>query len=277
MILFVFEGARREPNLFRTVEYLFFPKNCQSIICSYGNNIYNLYKQMTQTDFNEDIVAILMEKYRGMEDSPLASVKKRSDISEVYLFFDYDIQNQNQENSLALSELNAQLQKMMGYFTDETECGKLYINYPMIESIRYTKELPDADYCSYTIPIEQCGRFKEIADDFSFYKNLDFISFRWAKGSGTLKIPSERQVEQVRENWKHLVRQNSEKACRIIGRNQGGVGASQQMLFEAQLSGFVNKNNSIAVLNSMPLFLKDYFGGVRFQFYKELEQTGRQP
>lgn len=35
---------------------------------------------------------------------------------------------------------------MLDYFSDETENGKLYINYPMIESLKYTKEIPDANY-----------------------------------------------------------------------------------------------------------------------------------
>ena len=264
MILFIFEGTKREPRLFKTLEYLFFPKNCEHIVCSYGNNIYNLYKRMSETDFDEDIVAILMEKYREAGVGSFAGIEKRSDISEVYLFFDYDIHNQNSTKTLALCDLNEQLQKMLDFFTDETEHGKLYINYPMIESIRYTKELPDTDYWSYTIPIEHCGRFKKIADDFSFYKNLDFVSFRSGKGACSLKIPSAGQVEKVEENWMHLVRQNSAKARHIIAKHQGGLEATQQMLFEAQLSGFVCKNNVIAVLNSIPLFLEDYFGCCKF-------------
>lgn len=35
---------------------------------------------------------------------------------------------------------------MLDFFSDETENGKLYINYPMIESLKYTKEIPDANY-----------------------------------------------------------------------------------------------------------------------------------
>ena len=131
MILFIFEGTKREPRLFKTLEYLFFPKNCEHIVCSYGNNIYNLYKRMSETDFDEDIVAILMEKYREEGVGSFAGIEKRSDISEVYLFFDYDIHNQNLTKTLALCDLNEQLQKMLDFFTDETEHGKLYINYPM--------------------------------------------------------------------------------------------------------------------------------------------------
>ena len=44
MILFIFEGDEREPRLYRTMERLYFPKKNDNIICSFGNNIYDLYK-----------------------------------------------------------------------------------------------------------------------------------------------------------------------------------------------------------------------------------------
>lgn len=44
MILFVFEGEKREPELFRAIEKLFF-KDSQHIVCSFGNNIYELYQR----------------------------------------------------------------------------------------------------------------------------------------------------------------------------------------------------------------------------------------
>ena len=62
MILFVFEGENREPTLFKTLEYLYFSKNKQIRICSYKNNIYDLYKRMNETDEPEDIVSILKNK-----------------------------------------------------------------------------------------------------------------------------------------------------------------------------------------------------------------------
>ena len=67
MILFVFEGKRREPDIFRTLEYLYFPKE-QSIICSFGNNIYELYRQMQELDGAGDIVSILREHNKNNPD-----------------------------------------------------------------------------------------------------------------------------------------------------------------------------------------------------------------
>ena len=62
---------------------------------------------------------------------------------------------------------------MLTLFDDETDNGKLYINYPMIESIRYTKELPDEAYVYYTVERDACKDFKRLAREFSAYDSLD--------------------------------------------------------------------------------------------------------
>lgn len=69
MILFVFEGEKREPELFRAIEKLFF-KDSQHIVCSFGNNIYELYQRLKNLDDSGDIVSVLREKYDGRTDSP---------------------------------------------------------------------------------------------------------------------------------------------------------------------------------------------------------------
>ena len=77
MILFVFEGKRREPDIFRTLEYLFFPKG-QTIVCSFGNNIYELYRQLKALGSGGDIVSILREEYDNSPDSPFSPDTKSS-------------------------------------------------------------------------------------------------------------------------------------------------------------------------------------------------------
>ena len=171
MILFVFEGKEREPQLYRAIESLFFPKETDAIVCSFENNIYELYRQIVQLGESADIVSVLREQLDGREDNPLKDITASSAFAEIYLFFDYDLYHR-----LPLDEINRRLREMLVMFDDETTNGKLYINYPMIESIRHTKELPDADYYLYTIPKEQCGDFKRIAHDFSHYGSLDFLT-----------------------------------------------------------------------------------------------------
>lgn len=58
-------------------------------------------------------------------------------------------------------EDDKRLKELLDFFNEETDMGKLYINYPMIESLKYTKQLPDADFHTYRTTLEECrSQFK---------------------------------------------------------------------------------------------------------------------
>ena len=111
-------------NLFRTIQRLYFSYKEEQIICSYNNNIYQLYKDLQEYDVDGDIVTILKEKFAGKENNQLKDINVASDISEIYLFFDYDFHNTN----LTIEEINRQVKEMLETFDNETENGKLYID-----------------------------------------------------------------------------------------------------------------------------------------------------
>ena len=174
MILFVFEGKKSEPKLFEALKELFFPKRTEQFICTYNSNIYSLYSHLSEHEVFENknkesygrTVSILNRILQSNGDNTLADIIE-SDISEIFLFFDYDFH----ESRLSLEENNQHLNEMLAYFNDETSNGKLYINYPMIESIKYHKELPDSQFIDYIISRKECKQFKNIAHEFSFYKS----------------------------------------------------------------------------------------------------------
>ncbi len=87
MILFVFEGEKRERKLFKTLEELYFPKKSEHIICSFCNNIYSLYRRVSET--GEDIVSIIKSKSSNSEKINWSQLNV-GDFSQVFLFFDYD-------------------------------------------------------------------------------------------------------------------------------------------------------------------------------------------
>lgn len=250
MILFVFEGKEREPQLYRAIERLFFPKETDAIVCSFGNNIYELYKKvMALGGEDADIVSIMREQLSGRPNNPLKDITASSEFAEIYLFFDYDLHYQH----WPIDKINHRLKEMLGIFYDETKNGKLYINYPMIESIRYTKTLPDADYYLYHIPKDQCGNFKHLSHEFSDYGSLDFLT-----------DTQEQRMDIVRHNWQHLKDMNVCKANYICcGENvypKQKQNISQHNIFEAQLQKYVNTDGcSVAILNAFPIFLYDYF------------------
>ena len=89
-----------------------------------------LWKQLKADDFDTDIIEVLRESN--------AEIKKqltglfRDDFSEVYLFFDYDAHQTNLGK-----EVNEDvIRQMLESFDNETENGKLYISYPMVEALR---------------------------------------------------------------------------------------------------------------------------------------------
>lgn len=254
MILFVFEGRKREPNLFRAIECLFF-KGRQHIVCSFDNNIYELYRKLKEFDDSGDIVSILMEKYSGRDDSPFPDNARSSDFSEIYLIFDYDFHNKN----ISLDNMNLQISEMLETFDNETANGKLYINYPMVEAIRYTKRLPDTAFYTYTVGRRQCWEmsFKKLADEFSDYKSLDFLTLNEHRSA------TESEIDSRTENWELLQKQNIIKANFLctgsLSMPESKETVSQKEIYNAQLHDYVLSKDCVSILSAFPLFLYEYF------------------
>lgn len=177
---------------------------------------------------------------------------RNSDISEIFLFFDYDFQNSH----LSLDEINRRMEEMLALFDDETDNGKLYINYPMIESIRYTKELPDDAYVGYTIGREECKDFKRLAREFSAYDSLDHLLFKDGE------TPAKEKYLKVKDNWEFLRTMNVRKANLLttglytMPREKSDI--YQLAIFRNQVTKYVKPNENVAILNSVPIFIYEY-------------------
>lgn len=277
MILFIFEGGVREPALYKTMKYLFLSDSIKDdIIVSYCSNIYSLYKKMKELDaFDDDIdsadiVQVLKEQLANSpnpQDDELSKIENSDSISEVYLFFDYDLKQKDDKNKLSVEEQNSQINELLEYFDNETEHGKLFIDYPMVESIRYfKKKLPDEDYVTYVTDMFIGKGFKKEAGE-TFYKNFDFISFNLNKNND-LKIPLTMgktfdfdKINLVKTNWLYIKELNVKKANYICSGNNEFPDAkdeiSQQKIFDGQVKKYLPDGN-IAILNSFPLFLYEY-------------------
>ena len=132
----------------------------------------------------------------------------------------------------------------------------------MVESVFYTKQLPDKDYLSYDITREKCYNFKALARDFSFYNSFEHLLVSGNKNEKEEKKLLKQQV--AKENWLHLTDMNVRKANFIcVGVDAIPVlkeNLAQSNIYENQLAKYVNTENCrVAVLNSFPIFLYDYF------------------
>ncbi|MDE7470911.1 MAG: hypothetical protein K2M57_05645, partial [Paramuribaculum sp.] len=128
--------------------------------------------------------------------------------------------------------------------------GRLFISYPMIESIQYTKELPDNDFHQYTVDREKSigDILKKDARQFCHYKGYSFLKHA--------------------ENWRHIIKQHVIKANKLTtGSLSWPVSkddVEQKPVFEAQLSKHVVPHANVAILNAFPLFLFYYFPADKF-------------
>ncbi len=128
---FIVEGEAREPQIIDNISKVFFAHgNVKVITLPAGENIYMLWKRLKADDFDTDIIEVLRESndyIRGQLDG-----LSRDDFSEVYLFFDYDTHQTN----LGKEDDAEAVARMLESFDNETENGKLYISYPMVEALR---------------------------------------------------------------------------------------------------------------------------------------------
>lgn len=263
MILFIFEG-KDDKTYFESIKRLFFPEKSDTFVCTYNSNIYSLYTKLNQHDtlngmLKVNTVSVFNEILTEKGDYTLKDFRE-DEVSEIYLFFDYDFQ----EDSRTLQENNKILSEMLMYFTDETENGKLYINYPMVESLRYTKELPDNDYWKYTITRQRCQEesFKHQVHGFSFYgSNLQYIIPIIKHEDDEAKI--QEKTNTAIKNWKHLIVMNVSKSNYICNSKNviPDETGNQKEIFDNQLSKYVQTEEcKVAILNAFPIFLFEYFG-----------------
>ena len=274
MILFIFDGKDDEPRLYKTLKEIFhFELNEKEILHYYCSNIFSLYdtiKEYGVFDGSVNLINVLKEEAAKHKEvkSDLDRIKYSYEVSEIFMFFDYDIRKQDEKNKLTIEQQNAKILELFNYFENESLDSerngiKLYINYPMIESYRFfKKELPDEDFKNYTFDLMSEKSFKKIVGDESYYKNLKLLCFDLRK-SGELKIPEDIVItEKIRQNWLLLKDLNIKKAHFIcaddysIPENKDTI--NQKNIFDKQIEKYVVPNHEIAVLNAFPLFWFEY-------------------
>jgi hypothetical protein len=96
-----------------------------------------------------DLLGVLKEK------DPNAKLLDEN-FSDVLLIFDYEPQDNRFHPD--------RIQLMLNYFNESTDRGKLYINYPMMESYKHLKSVPDNEYKERKVSLDIIvqGKYKEL-------------------------------------------------------------------------------------------------------------------
>jgi len=227
IILLVFEGERTEPMIFDNLKKTFFGSETNSIIhATYNAEIYQLWKRVRDDEFL-DLIELLRER-DGRNRTRLEGIE-RDHVSQIFLFFDYE--------GHATGATDEKIEKMLVHFDEETENGKLYISYPMVEAFKDTTP----DFRNHTVPAKH---------------NRDNYKGQVAK-STVYQDP--RKITLT--NWKTIISENLKKGNFIVTRSYAPSASppSQNIIFEGQLTNYIRPQNQVAVLSGIPFFIVEYF------------------
>lgn len=228
-ILFVFEGEKTEKTITDSLLKNFIENDKRIVFSSFKTDIYALYKLMAK-DEDLDIFAVMKERNPELVDFD------RDSFSQLFLFFDYD------GHSNAASD--SKILELLSFFNEETEKGKLFISYPMVESIKCISNIDAVeDFCKHTVKICDCSRFKGFVSGYAHNSLIHFGLY----DSGT---------------WNDVVRMHCVKANFIIRGDIvfPSIYFTQIDIFESQKSKFIDSDGSVSTLSSFPMLLLDFFG-----------------
>ncbi len=248
VILFVFEGRKTEPQIFESLKKHFFSSNSNTILfATYNTSIYSLYNKIKDDDYLDIFYFI---KNLNAENNEALKGYSREQISQIFLFFDYDNHCSNADDE--------KIKFMFGKFNNETENGKLFINYPMVESLRDLATWEkNCDISKCTIDFEQIINYKNMVHVQP--NSIDRQIIKMSKENWYTVT----DVSLQRANWivKSVNEKPDERAADFL---------DQTNIFSKQKSKFV-KQKLIAILNAFPMFLFEYFGYKHFFDNKDLE------
>ena len=211
---------------------------------------------MKAYDFDADIKDTLTELHPD----------ERENLSQkfayTYLIFDCDAHHpkkHDKRKSIDVLQDNFQrLETMANYFIDETNpaIGKLYINYPMMESFRDCNSFFDDDYKSAEVEIKDVPSYKQIV--------------------GRKKLCRLHVDKFEREHFDSLILQNLHKLSMIHAhrwvkpdyKSYRQMSDSRKLLSKEE--ELVQSRNVISVINTSLFLIVDYFGNQK-GYYDDLQ------
>lgn len=227
-ILILVEGAKTDLLLMQKVLTLYGISNNHQII-SYNTSIYDLYQKMFCEDdpSSLDLLQVLKEHEKDETKKTIFN----EHYSDIILVFDLDPQSPEYTPDA--------ITKMANYFTESSDTGKLYLNYPMVESFYHMRTIPDPDYINYAVSMEELINHT--------YKS---------RVKQTCRIPY-KDFATTKETCNLIISQNLEKARIVLHQSDDSLPTDTKTLLAAQLS-FLQNHNLLYVLCTCIFYIVDY-------------------
>ena len=131
---------------------------------------------------------------------------------------------------------------MLETFHNETELGKLYVSYPMIESIKEI-DVETIDYKNLYLPLDEISKYKHSFSnpcDYNKYNSLN-------KRDWMIACNASRKRASLIVHFSH---------CCTYDNFIHNLG--QEQIYLHQKKNYINNGHVLCILNSVPLFLLEY-------------------
>lgn len=244
--LFVFEGESTEGNIVSRLEKHFMGESI-AIKCVFCGDIYQFYRKMKEEEFAIDIITLL--KQRSEKNRKVLAEYDNDSFAYVYFFFDYDAH--------ASKANDEQIEDMLAFFNNETENGKLFISYPMVEAIRHYKDKESFKGLNVKCKRSNCPSIDSCENKVSCLSEPHYKTF----------VPTDSDLTvtklDTKEKWQELIDAHLCKANYIITDEYIRPTAllEQSAIFCHQKEKYIIQSCPVvAVLSAFPMFLQDYYG-----------------
>jgi len=230
-ILFIVEGERTEDRFVRKMMKVFGIADERKTYV-YGTNIHVLYESVFGDSDPEDVDLLLALK-SGTEDEDEKKMLSGS-YSDILLVFDVEYHDPmfNPEH----------LRKMLAHFSDSTEYGKLYLNYPMMESFRHMPSLDWREFLDLTVRRSEIPGYKKLVGQHGCRELLDPNRY-------------DRDIMTI------VAAANARKYLHLAGGDPDDTGAYDQcdgrLVFDIQMRT-MEERDVMFVLNTSSLIIVDW-------------------
>ena len=169
-ILFIVEGNNDEVSFVRCLLdkcYARHPYDLYSYQCNIHVLAQVLHDEYPNFEEDEiDLQLVLKSKEENEDKCTILSQKYR----DVFLIFDFDPQHDHPHFDT--------VERMLAYFSESSNHGKLFINYPMMQSYKHFALLPDDSFETRKVSITECHEYKRIVNDMSNFTDITHYSYK---------------------------------------------------------------------------------------------------
>ena len=154
-MLFITEGQVDELSLMMSICSDLGMVSSQRAFYSYRTDFHQFARLMLpddclQVDDALDVLLTLKSHEQNEDNITILS----ADYNDIFIVFDLDPH--------AICKEFSKIRALASFFTDSSDMGRLFINYPMMQSYKHLKCLPDTEYIDREVDITQIKNYKKL-------------------------------------------------------------------------------------------------------------------